>query len=123
MADARDIVRSLLQAKLETEDESKPKSPHGSEFQHVGRADLKAQGFKPKGRGSGNSQHEAALVAWKHAQSTNKQASAVIGGRGWAVLGHGEKVAYGQPHMTITPEGVLHAYKPSTSKPTSGHIS
>jgi hypothetical protein len=89
----------------------KPPSPHGSEFEHIGRADLKAQGFKPKGRGAGNSSHEAALVAWKHAQNTGKQATAVIGGRGWGVLRPGDKVAHGQPHMTITPEGVLHAYE------------
>jgi hypothetical protein len=102
------VLRTLV-GLLETE---KPPSPHGSEFEHIGRADLKAQGFKPKGRGAGNSSHEAALVAWKHAQNSGKQATAVIGGRGWGVLRPGDKVAHGQPHMTVTPEGVLHAYEP-----------
>jgi hypothetical protein len=90
----------------------KPDSPHGEEYEHKGRADLAAQGFKPKGRGAGTSQHDAALVAWKHAQNIGKPATAVIGGRGWTVLRPGDKVPFSTPHMTVSPEGIVHAYNP-----------
>lgn len=93
----------------------KPNSPHegkAGEFTHHGRADLAKQGFKPKGRDTSGSQHGAALVAWKSAQNTGKPATAVIGGRGWTILRDGDKVPHGTPHMTVSPEGVLHAYNP-----------
>ena len=101
--------------KAEGSTSSKPPSPHASEgsgeFEHKGSANLKAQGLKPQSRGEGNSSSAAALVCWKAAQTSGKPATVVMTGRGWAVLGKGEKLARGQPHMTVSPEGQLHAYE------------
>jgi hypothetical protein len=127
----QDIVEDQLsydnQLDLFDYDPNQPRDPSGSptggqwtsshqtetnQFQHVGRADLKAQGFNPKRRGHGESQHEAALVAWHHAQQTKEAATAVITPRGWTILRPGENVSLAQPHMVVTPEGELHAYNP-----------
>lgn len=102
-----------------------PASPHNGkgagQFEHKGRADLAAQGLKPKSRGDGYSQNDVALVAWKAAQNTGKTATAVLTGRGWAVLKPGDKVAFGQPHMTVSRAGVLHAYAAAEPIGKAGH--
>ncbi len=102
--------------------DAKPESPHegkSGQFEHAGSADLKAQGFSPKSRGSGDSMHEAALVAWQHAKNTGATATAQPGGRGWRVVGPGQKLSYGSSHITVSPEGKLHSYSYTLGKSQS----
>jgi 8-oxo-dGTP pyrophosphatase MutT (NUDIX family) len=87
-------------------------SPHPGKFEAPKHADLKAQGLKPKGRASDTSMGQTALVAWKVAQQTGKDATAAIGGRGWRIVGPGAAMPYGTPHLIVSPEGKLRFYQP-----------
>jgi len=96
----------------------KPPSPHhdtkkggAGAFAHSGTADLAAQGFKPKKRGDGSSATAVALVAWQSAKTSGKTQTVVQTGRGFAILEPGSSVSYSQPHMTVSPEGIVNSYK------------
>ncbi len=73
-------------------------------------------GLKPKKRGDGSSLTETAQVLWSHAAATKQHQTAAITNLGWKVLGKGTSVAYGQPHVTVTPEGHAHVFHNELAK-------
>ncbi len=100
-------------------DNKKPDSPHegkSGSFEHTGSADLAVQGLKPTSRAPGDNMTSAALVAWQHAKNTGETATAQPGGRGWRVVGPKQKLTYGTSHITVSPEGKLHAYSYTLGK-------
>lgn len=72
--------------------------------------DMGSTGLRPKGRGDGTSPIAAAQVAWSTAKQSGKPAIAVLTSQGWSVLRPTEGLAYGQPHIEVTPEGLARFY-------------
>lgn len=95
--------------------EAELQKPKNKGTVHNGVFDLKAGGFKPKGRGAGNSATEAAQVAWFTAKRDGKPVTAVPTGRGWVILRERDSIPYGNPHLTVMPDGKVHKFKSEVS--------
>lgn len=93
---------------------TKPPSPWegaSGHFEHAGTASLPEQGFTPTGKAKGMDTTGALRVGWKYAQQIGKPATVLLSGRGgWLVNKEGNKIPYGQSHMTVHPDGRVHRY-------------
>lgn len=115
-------VRAAVDAVFE---ESKHKRDEGGKFSsgggevvkasgtgvvHKGTENLAAHGMKPKGRAGGTKVSDAAAVAWYTAKRDKRNVTAYPTAYGWKIAREEDKIPHGQPHVVVTPDGVMHKF-------------